>query len=72
MTDLTPATTAYADHPGHRCPKCDSPAPHQHPAVQCEGEVELCTHDYHLIPTNMNRTEYISRVLAKRAKAEAA
>lgn len=54
-----------------RCPKCDSPAPHLHPAVQCEGEIELCTDDFHLTPTNQNRQELIEDVLAKRrAKAE--
>lgn len=30
-----------------RCPACDSPAPHLHPAVQFEGEVQPCNHDFH-------------------------
>ena len=51
----------------NRCPACDSPRPHLHPAVQCGGEVELCTHDFHLTPTNLNRQSYISAVKAKRA-----
>jgi hypothetical protein len=38
-----------------------------HPAVQFEGEVELCTDVFHLTPTNENPQEYIDAVLAKRA-----
>lgn len=49
-----------------RCPTCNSPAPHMHPAVQYEGEVELCIDDFHLTPTPQNPPEYIERVLAKR------
>lgn len=30
-----------------RCPRCDSPAPHLHPAVQFEGEVQPCSHPFH-------------------------
>jgi hypothetical protein len=56
----------------NRCPRCDSPAPHLHPAVQCEGEVELCTHHFHLTPTNQNRPEWIENVRAKLRKQAAA
>ncbi|ALJ12586.1 hypothetical protein [Sphingopyxis macrogoltabida] len=59
----------YALHPGHRCPTCDSPDPHRHPAMAFEGEVEVCTDAYHLIPTNQNRPGYIAAVEAKRAQA---
>lgn len=38
-----------------RCPRCDSPAPHLHPAVQHEGEVQECTHEFHKQPTSQNR-----------------
>lgn len=30
-----------------KCPRCDSPQPHLHPAVQCEGEVQPCGHPWH-------------------------
>jgi hypothetical protein len=40
-----------AEHPdGHargRCPRCNSPSPELHPAVQCEGEVHVCEHPFH-------------------------
>ena len=52
------------------CPRCTSPHPHLHPAVQFEGEVETCTHDFHLRPTNQNRQQHIATVLAKRAAQE--
>lgn len=31
----------------HRCPTCDSPQPHLHPAVQSEGEVQPCRNPWH-------------------------
>lgn len=30
-----------------RCPRCDSPKPNLHPAVQYEGEVQPCSHSFH-------------------------
>lgn len=59
--------TDYANHPGHRCPTCDSPSPERHPAMAWEGEVELCTDDYHLIRTNMVRESVVAEIMAKRA-----
>lgn len=50
-----------------RCPKCNSPAPHLHPAVQFEGEVEVCVDDFHLQITAQNTKEYCDDVLSKRA-----
>lgn len=50
-----------------RCPRCQSPHPHLHPAMQYEGEVEVCPDDFHLTPTNQNTAEYIAGVHAKRA-----
>lgn len=51
-----------------KCPQCGSPAPHLHPAVQVEGEVETCIHDFHLTQTNQNAAAYIASVHAKRAR----
>lgn len=30
-----------------KCPTCDSPSPELHPAVQHEGEVEVCRDLFH-------------------------
>lgn len=30
-----------------KCPRCGSPDPKLHPAVQYEGEVQICAHTYH-------------------------
>ncbi len=32
---------------GEKCPRCDSPQPHLHPAVQVEGEVQPCSNPWH-------------------------
>lgn len=46
------------------CPKCCSPSPELHPAIQCGGEVEICVDDFHLRETPSNR--YIQEVLDKK------
>lgn len=54
-------------HP-KKCPTCESPKPHLHPAVQFEGEVHTCIDDFHLTPTNQNRPESIALVHEERAR----
>lgn len=34
-----------------RCPRCDSPTPRFHPAIQYEGEVSICRHPWHQATT---------------------
>lgn len=53
-----------------KCPTCESPAPHLHPAIQVEGEVEICADAYHLTPTNQNRAKYIEAVVSKRLRGD--
>jgi hypothetical protein len=33
------------------CPRCGSPHPRQHPAVQEGGEIEVCRHAFHALLT---------------------
>ena len=47
-----------------RCPRCDSPAPHMHPAVQHEGEVQPCSHPFHFQVTPENTAERIRNAQA--------
>lgn len=50
-----------------RCPTCNSPKPHLHPAVQFEGETETCVDDFHLREHNQQTAANIANVMAKRA-----
>lgn len=43
-----------------KCPKCLSPAPHLHPAMQCGGEVQPCSDVFHLKETPENTSERIA------------
>ncbi len=47
---------------GDTCPKCHSTAPHLHPAVQFEGEVQPCDHDFHRQVTPQNTEKRIAEV----------
>jgi len=49
-----------------KCPECGSPSPERHPALQWEGEVHICTHDFHLQDTPQARP-YHALVLERRA-----
>ena len=52
------------------CKVCGSTAPHMHPAMQHEGEVEICADEYHLRRTPQNKPEYIAEVERKRAQKQ--
>lgn len=45
-----------------RCPRCNSPSPELHPAVQHEGEVQICPATWHHIP----RTAAEAHIMAGR------
>jgi hypothetical protein len=47
-----------------RCPKCNSPHPHLHPAVQFGGEVGICVDRFHLRTTPQNTPQRIANVQA--------
>lgn len=47
-----------------KCPTCDSPAPHLHPAVQHEGEVQLCHDAFHRRVTPENTPKKIAEIQA--------
>jgi hypothetical protein len=51
-----------------KCGTCDSPAPHRHPAVQCEGEVHTCPDAFHLRDTPENHEQYKQLVRDERAR----
>jgi hypothetical protein len=56
------------------CPTCNSYAPHLHPAVQWDGEVHVCSDEFHLQETPMNLERYRQFVRDRRqdlATAEA-
>ncbi len=51
-----------------KCPRCDSSAPHLHPAVQHGGEVQICPHEFHLRETVSNTPDYIAAVKKMRER----
>ena len=54
-----------------RCPTCNSPQPHRHPALAFEGEVEVCADEFHLQETPQNTDAYRQLVREKRLHAAA-
>jgi hypothetical protein len=54
------------------CKTCGSKAPHLHPAVQVDGEVEVCGDSFHLTITPQNTLRFIFEVERKRMAQEAA
>lgn len=46
-SDVLGQRVEYHNSIAHKCPKCGSPDPARHPAVQHEGEVQICTHEFH-------------------------
>lgn len=46
---LVAPASCGAEAEAGRCPRCNSPSPEYHPAVQYEGEVEICGHPFHRV-----------------------
>ena len=51
-----------AKGPWRNCPRCDSPNPHLHPAVQHEGEVQICSHPFHASHALAEKDAMIARL----------
>jgi hypothetical protein len=47
-----------------KCPTCSSPDPARHPAVQFEGEVQLCENDWHVPSASKIRESFGAPVSA--------
>lgn len=47
-----------------KCPKCESPNPKHHPAVQWEGEVHLCRDPWHKPSAEQIEAEWVKKEAA--------
>jgi hypothetical protein len=56
------STIVNGDIYNMKCKVCESPQPHLHPAVQHEGEVQLCRDDFHRTVTPQNSPAMIAEV----------
>lgn len=52
------------------CPKCESPSPRLHPAMQHEGEVQECNHPFHAVADRDRLNKEIADLRAKLAQKE--
>jgi|GEM_PF-2844459 len=55
------AIAEFLEEQEKRCTRCQSPAPHLHPAMQSEGEVQPCNDPFHLRVTPENTPDKIAR-----------
>ena len=51
-----------------KCPRCGSPKPSLHPAIQSEGEVHICPDEFHAVAESEARTEAVEDIEAMQAR----
>lgn len=53
ISNRVPTGTQTGTCHSERCPRCNSPSPELHPAMQYEGEVQECSHQWHSMPSSL-------------------